>query len=116
MSRVEKGSTKLRVGLAAVVGLACVGFGMVAWGGSDDPQRRTAAPEDPSSAEKVVLSHDDSAPVPTGPVKERKLRAGRAALHPDDGRAVHARPRRPGRAPTTTGASCSTPTCPRTPG
>ena len=42
MSRVEKGSTKLRVGLAAVVGLACVGFGMVAWGGSDDPQRRAA--------------------------------------------------------------------------
>ena len=76
MSRIEKGSTKLRVGLAAVVGLACVGFGMVAWGGSEDPQRRTVTPEDPANAEKVVLSHDDSAPVPTGPVKERKLRKG----------------------------------------
>ena len=77
MNRPEGGSSRLRIGLAAVVALACVGVGMVAWGNDDhDPGRRTSAPEDPGAAEKVVLSHDDSAPVDNGPVKERKLRPG----------------------------------------
>ena len=92
MSRVEKGSTRLRVGLAAVVGLACCRRSAWSPGRLRRPAAAGSAPEDPASAEKVVLSHDDSAPVPTGPVKERKLRAGRAALDADDGRAVHAVP------------------------
>ena len=73
----ESGSTKLRFALVTLVALACVGGGMVAWGGdAHDPGRRAAAPQDTTPAEKVVLSHDDSAPVPTAPVKERKLRKG----------------------------------------
>ena len=76
MTPREQGSARLRVGLAAVVGLVLVGVGMVAWGDEHDPTRRAAAPEDPGAAEEVVLSHDDSAPVPTGPVKARPLRAG----------------------------------------
>ena len=32
MSAGERGSTKLRIGLAVAVALACVGVGMVAWG------------------------------------------------------------------------------------
>jgi hypothetical protein len=85
MSTREQGSTRLRVGLAAVVALACVGVGVVAFADDHDPNRRAATPQDPDTAEQVVLSHDDSAPVPTGPVKERKLRPGeqRTALQMD---------------------------------
>lgn len=77
MSAREQGSTRLRVGLAVVVALACVGVGMVAWAGDDhDPTRRAAVSEDPSAAEQIVTSHDDTVPPPTGPVKARKLRPG----------------------------------------
>ena len=75
MSAMERGSTRLRLAMATLVALACVGGGMVAWG-ARDPERRATVPQDTTSAEEVVLSHDDSAPVPTGPVKERKLRSG----------------------------------------
>lgn len=72
----ETGGSRLRFALATLVALACVAGGVFAWGGSNDPQRRAPSPEDPRGAEEVVLSHDDSAPVPSGPVKPRPLRAG----------------------------------------
>ena len=71
MSRVEQGSTRLRVGLAPRR-LACVGLGMVAWGGSDD---RTGGPpprRGPGGAERSCSSHDDSAPAAPSPVKQRR--------------------------------------------
>ena len=79
MSRTEGGGTSSASPWRASSGLACVGFGMVAWGGSNDPQRRAPAPEDPSAAEEVVLSHDDSAPVPTGPVSPARSAPGSSA-------------------------------------
>ncbi len=63
---------RLRLSLAALVAVACVVGGFVAMS-DHDPARAKAAPTAP---EKVVVSHDDTTPVSTAPVKGRKLRAG----------------------------------------
>jgi hypothetical protein len=66
-------SGRLRLSLAALVGIAVVVGGVVALGERDPAREKTVTPV---NSERVVVSHDDTTPVSTEPVKGRKLRAG----------------------------------------
>jgi len=72
MSRLSEVG-RLRLSLAALVGIACVVGGVVALGDRDPARQKAVTQVD---SQPVVASHDDTTPVSTEPVKARKLRAG----------------------------------------
>lgn len=65
---------RLRLPLAALVAVACVVGGYIALDDHDPARAKTVTPV--GAEEDVVVSHDDTTPVSTAPVKARKLRAG----------------------------------------
>ena len=67
-------SGRLRLSLVLLVAVACIIGGYVALDPHDPARAKVVTPT--TTDEDVVVSHDDTTPVDTTPVKSRKLRPG----------------------------------------